>query len=45
MEAVIPWLVFAAVGAFSGVLAGLLGVGGGIVIVTYPFVLQAAGGE
>ncbi len=44
MEAIIPWLVFAAVGAFSGTLAGLLGVGGGIVIVpAVAFYLQAAG--
>jgi uncharacterized membrane protein YfcA len=43
MEAIIPWLVFAAVGAFSGTLAGLLGVGGGIVIVpAVAFYLEAA---
>ena len=44
MESIIPWLVFAAVGAFSGTLAGLLGVGGGIVIVpAVVFYLEAAG--
>jgi uncharacterized membrane protein YfcA len=44
MEAIIPWLVFAAVGALSGLLAGLLGVGGGLVIVpAVAFYLEAAG--
>jgi len=44
MDAVTPWLVFAAVGALSGVLAGLLGVGGGVIIVpAVVFYLEAAG--
>lgn len=37
------WLLYMALGAFSGVLAGLLGVGGGVVIVpvlVYLFTLQ-----
>ncbi|MCF8031965.1 MAG: sulfite exporter TauE/SafE family protein [Desulfarculaceae bacterium] len=44
MEAIIPWLVFAGVGAVAGVLAGLLGVGGGLVMVpAVVFYLEAAG--
>ena len=44
MEAVIPWLVFAGVGAVAGVLAGLLGVGGGLVMVpAVVFYLEASG--
>ncbi|MDO5605098.1 MAG: sulfite exporter TauE/SafE family protein [Paracoccus sp. (in: a-proteobacteria)] len=43
-EMILPALMLAAVGAFAGVLAGLLGVGGGIVLVPAFFYLFAAMG-
>ena len=42
------WLLYIGVGAFAGVLAGLLGVGGGLVIVpmlTFIFTSQGMPGE
>ncbi|WBU64241.1 sulfite exporter TauE/SafE family protein [Paracoccus aerodenitrificans] len=44
MELILPALILAAVGAFAGVLAGLLGVGGGIVLVPAFFYLFSAAG-
>ncbi|MFD1795270.1 sulfite exporter TauE/SafE family protein [Paracoccus aurantiacus] len=43
-EMILPGLILAAVGAFAGVLAGLLGVGGGIVLVPAFFYLFSAAG-
>ena len=43
-DLILPTLTLLVTGAFAGILAGLLGVGGGIVIVNYPFMLNAAGG-
>ena len=43
MDSLTSWLLFAAVGGVAGVLAGLLGVGGGLVIVpalTFVFIPQ-----
>ena len=43
-EMIVPALILAGVGAFAGVLAGLLGVGGGIVLVPAFFYLFSAAG-
>lgn len=43
-EMILPALTLAAVGAFAGILAGLLGVGGGIVLVPAFFYLFSAAG-
>ena len=43
-EMIVPALILAVVGAFAGVLAGLLGVGGGIVLVPAFFYLFSAAG-
>ena len=43
-EMILPALTLAVVGAFAGVLAGLLGVGGGIVLVPAFFYLFSAAG-
>lgn len=43
-EMILPALILAAVGAFAGILAGLLGVGGGIVLVPAFFYLFSAAG-
>jgi uncharacterized membrane protein YfcA len=43
MELLVTWFTYSILGAFAGILAGLLGVGGGIVIVpmlTFTFVAQ-----
>ena len=43
-DLILPALTLAAVGAFAGVLAGLLGVGGGIVLVpAFLYLFSAAG--
>ena len=43
-EMILPALILALVGAFAGILAGLLGVGGGIVLVPAFFYLFSAAG-
>jgi uncharacterized membrane protein YfcA len=43
-EMIVPALILALVGAFAGILAGLLGVGGGIVLVPAFFYLFSAAG-
>ena len=36
--------IYLLLGVAVGVLSGIVGIGGGIVIVSYPFVLTPAGG-
>ena len=43
-EMIVPALILALVGAFAGILAGLLGVGGGIVLVPAFFYLFSVAG-
>ncbi len=44
IDMILPALILAGVGAFAGILAGLLGVGGGIILVPALFYLFSAAG-